>query len=393
VSRPLKVFVVAGEPSGDLIGGRLMAALRALAPEGVEFRGVGGEAMAEQGLQSLFPMHELSVMGVLEVLPQAPALFRRMRETADAVTAFGADALVTIDAPAFAFGLVRRLPDRSVPRIHYVAPTVWAWRPWRVHKFRRNFDHLLTLLPFEPPLFERVGLPASFVGHPILESAAGRGDGARFRSRHGIDPEAPLLCVLPGSRRGEVERLVPVLDAALPRIAAAVPGLRLVVPTVPHVAERVGQAARSWPGAAVVTADAGEKYDAMAASNAAVAASGTVSLELAMAGVPPVIIYRVSALTAAIVRRMIRVRYVSLLNIIQDRMVVPELLQERCTPEAVAETVCGLLTDPGRAGAVIAGQRAGLAALGAGDEPPSRQAARAVMAVIAERAGRASSRG
>src|SRR5690606_22561014 len=131
--------------------------------------------------------------GVLEVLPKAPALFRRMRQAAEAVTAFRADALVTIDAPAFAFGLVRRLPDRTVPRIHYVAPTVWAWRPWRVHKFRKNFDHLLTLLPFEPPFFQRAGLPATFVGHPILESDAGKGDGGRFRARHGLEPGARLL--------------------------------------------------------------------------------------------------------------------------------------------------------------------------------------------------------
>lgn len=384
MTRPLRIFLIAGEPSGDQIGGRLIAGLKALAPGGVEFRGVGGPAMAEQGLDSLFPMHELSVMGVLEVLPKAPALFRRMRQAADAVTAFRPDALVTIDAPAFAFGLVRRLPDRSVPRIHYVAPTVWAWRPWRVHKFRRNFDHLLTLLPFEPPLFERVGLPATFVGHPILESAAGRGDGAGFRARHGIDAAARLLCVLPGSRRGEVDTLLPVLTAALPRIAAAVPGLRLVVPTVPHVADRVGQAAADWPGAPIVTVDVTEKYDAMAAADAAIAASGTVSLELAMAGVPPVVIYRVSALTGAIVRRMVRIRYASLVNIIQDRMVVPELLQENCTPEAIADTAIALLIDPQRAATVREGQRAGLAGLGVSDEPPSLQAARAVIA-IAER--------
>jgi lipid-A-disaccharide synthase len=239
-------------------------------------------------------------------------------------------------------------------------------------------------------LFERVGLPATFVGHPILESAAGGGDGARFRARHGIDPGAKLLCVLPGSRRGEVARLIPTVSAALPRIAGRVAGFRVVAPTVPHVAERVQLAARDWPGSPVVTVDSDEKYDAMAASDAAIAASGTVSLELAMAGVPPVVVYRVSALTAAIVRRMVKVRYASLVNIIQDRMVVPELLQERCTPEAVADTVLGFLTDPARAAEVVAGQQAGLAALAAGTEPPSRQAARAVLALA--KPGMASSR-
>lgn len=379
MTAPLRIFLVAGEPSGDLLGGRLMTALRALSPRPIEFRGVGGPAMEAQGLESLFPMGELSVMGVLEVIPKAPALFRRMRQTADAVTAFRPHALVTIDAPAFAFGLVRRLPDRSVPRIHYVAPTVWAWRPWRVHKFRKNFDHLLTLLPFEPPYFEKVGLSATFVGHPILESAAGQGDGARFRAAHGIQPDAPVLCILPGSRRGEVDRLIPILDKALPRIAQSVPGLRLAVPTVPNVSDRVTQAARHWPGAAVVTRDDTEKYDAMAASNAAIAASGTVSLELAMARVPSVIFYRVSAITGAIVRRMIKVRFVSLVNIILDRMVVPELLQQDCTPDKVAKAALTFLTDPDKAAAAIEGLDSALAAMAAGDEPPSRQAARAIL--------------
>lgn len=385
MTEPLRIFLVAGEPSGDLLGGRLMAALRALAQRPIEFRGVGGPAMQAQGLQSLFPMGELSVMGVLEVVPKAPALFRRMRQTADAVTAFRPHALVTIDAPAFAFGLVRRLPDRSVPRVHYVAPTVWAWRPWRVHKFKKNFDHLLTLLPFEPPYFEKVGLPATFVGHPILESAAGQGDGARFRAAHGIGPDAPLLCILPGSRRGEVDRLIPILDRALPRIAQAVPGLRLAVPTVPNVSEKVTEAARHWPGAAVVTRDDAVKYDAMAASNAAIAASGTVSLELAMAEVPTLIVYRVSAITGAIVRRMVKVRFASLVNIILDRMVVPELLQRKCTPEAIASTAIGLLNDPAEAKAVVAGIRTALAEMAAGDEPPSRQAARAILDLASPR--------
>ncbi|MEZ5669206.1 MAG: lipid-A-disaccharide synthase [Alphaproteobacteria bacterium] len=379
MTEPLRLYLVAGEPSGDLIGGRLIAALRALSPRPIELRGVGGPAMAAAGLDSLFPMDELSVMGVLEVVPRAPALFRRMRQVADAVTAFRPHALVTIDAPAFAFGVVRRLPDRSVPRIHYVAPTVWAWRPWRVHKFRKNFDHLMTLLPFEPPYFERVGLPATFVGHPILESAAGGGDGAAFRRRHGIDPAARLVCVLPGSRRGEVDRLGAVLGASLARLANAVPGLRVVVPTVPNVADRVAAMAAAWPGAPVLTHDEAEKYDAMAAADAAIAASGTVALELAMAGVPPVIVYRVSAFTGLVVRMMVRVRYANLVNLILDRMAVPELLQDRARPEAIADTVAEILRVPARAGAIRQAQREALAAIGAGDEAPSRQAARTVL--------------
>lgn len=386
MTAPLRIFLVAGEPSGDVLGARLMAALRALHPDEIAFAGVGGPEMIAEGLESLFPMEELSVMGVLEVLPKAPALFARMREAANAVTAFRPQALVTIDAPAFAFGLVRRLPDRSVPRIHYVAPTVWAWRPWRVHKFRKNFDHLLTLLPFEPPYFERVGLPATFVGHSILESKAGQGDGARFRETHGIDAGDKVLCVLPGSRRGEVDRLLPIIGATLPMIAKAIPGIRIVSPTVPHVAERVREAARDWPNVAVVTADPDEKYDAMAAADAAIAASGTVALELAMAGVPPVIIYRVSPLTGAIVKRMIKVRYVNLINLIMGRMVVPELLQDGCTPDAIADAALAYLNDPTQAAQAITDQRAALETMTSGDELPSRKAARAVLDIAAARA-------
>jgi len=293
--------------------------------------------------------------------------------------------------PSFAYAVIKRVRRSTAPKVHYVAPTVWAWRPWRVHKFRKNFDRLLTLLPFEPPYFERVGLAATFVGHPILESAAGQGDGAAFRARHGIARDARVLAVLPGSRSGEVGRLAPVLGPALQRIAAAVPGLRLAVPTVPNVADAVRAMAAGWPGDPVVTVDTAEKYDAFAAADAAIAASGTVSLELAMAGVPPVIVYKLSPLTAAIVRRMVRVRYASLVNIILDRMAVPELLQGDATPERIADAALAFLQNPERAAMAVADQQAGLAAMAAGDEPPSRQAARAVLDMALARAKGASS--
>ena len=200
----LHFYVIAGEASGDLLGARLMKALSDVNGGHVRFSGVGGPEMEKQGLSSLFPYTELSVMGLVEVLPSAARIIGRMRQVAAAINGQTPDALITIDAPGFNFGVVKRLKRHAMPRIHYVAPTVWAWRPNRVHKFKRHFDHLLTLLPFEPPYFEAVGLPATFVGHPVVESATGPEASRLFRKHHQIGDATKLLCVLPGSRRGEV---------------------------------------------------------------------------------------------------------------------------------------------------------------------------------------------
>ena len=386
-SEPLRIFLVAGEASGDALGGRLMAALSAHADRPVEFRGVGGDTMTLAGLNSLFPMSELSVMGVSEVLPKARALFRRMRQAADAAHGFRAHAIVTIDAPAFAHGFVKRLPDHATPRIHYVAPTVWAWRPWRVHKFRRHFDRILTLLPFEPPYFERVGLAATFVGHPVLECGADRADGGAFRRAHGISDQAPLAVVLLGSRRGEVGQLAGPVSDGVKRLAATHPELRVAVPTVPHLADAVRAIVADWPGRPTVTTDPGEKYAAMAAAEAAVAASGTVSLELAMAGVPAVIVYKVTPITAMAVRLLVRVKYANLVNLVLDRPAVPELLQGACTGERIAAELSSLLDDPERAQAIRGAQHDAIEHLRAAGEAPSVRAAKAVLAAIGQGRG------
>jgi lipid-A-disaccharide synthase len=353
------VFVVAGEPSGDVLGGRLMAALRDMTDDRATFVGVGGPAMAGQGLDSLFPMEELSVMGVAEVLPHLPRLIRRVRETAAAVDAVAPDIVVTIDAPSFADSVVKRIRSRSIPRVHYVAPTVWAWRPWRVGKIRRNYNAVLALLPFEPPFFERAGVRCDFVGHPVVEYGAGQGDGAAFRARHGIAAADTLICVLPGSRRGEVTRHSDAFGGALALLVQSRPGLRVVVPTVPGVAG---------------------KYAAMAASNAAIAASGTVALELGIAGVPSVIAYILSPVTALLLRLLVRVQFASILNIILGRAVVPERLQTHCTAENLAADIERLLGPDGEA--QIEALAPALATLGTKGEPPSRRAARAVLDMI-----------
>jgi lipid-A-disaccharide synthase len=364
-----------------------MGALKELTGGEVDFAGIGGERMAEQGLNSLFPMEELSIMGLAEILPRARHLLRRIAETADTAQRLSPDVMVTIDAPGFSFRVGRRLPDRRFPLIHYVAPTVWAWRPGRARKIAQFLDHLLVLLPFEPPYFEREGLPATFVGHPIIETAAGTGDGARFRAEHGIPADARLLCVLPGSRRTEVTKLLPVFGETVRLLAEARPGLRVVVPTVAGVEQQVRAAVDQWPGNPVVFRGDQVKHDAFAASDAALAASGTVALELAMARLPSVIAYKVQPLTAWIARRLIKVRYANLVNIILDRPAVPEFLQDDCRPALLAPAVLKLIDDPAESAAQRQAAAEAVRSLGQGGTPPSARAAAVVLEVV--RAGRA----
>lgn len=340
------IFLIAGEPSGDLLGARLMAALRRLGPPDLRFAGIGGERMVAAGLEPFFPQQELAHFGLFELLRHIPHLLKRIRQTIAEVKRLHPAALVTIDAPDFSFRVAKALKGEGIPLIHYVAPTVWAWRPKRAAKIAAFLDHLLTLLPFEPPYFTKVGLASSFVGHPIIESPIAAADGARFRTAHGVATDTPLLTVLLGSRNGEVKRLEPIFAATLARLKTRHPNLVCVVPTVPQVEARVRAAVANWPLPAIVTVTDGEKYDAFKASQAALACSGTVALELALAGLPAVIAYKMNALTVFLYRRLIRVRYANLVNIMHDHMVVPELLQENCVPEKLAAACEVLLTDP-----------------------------------------------
>jgi lipid-A-disaccharide synthase len=376
------IFLVAGEPSGDALGARLMAALKTRTGNRVRFVGVGGEKMSAEGLVSLFPMREIAVMGLFEVLPRIPNILARIDETVERAEHYNPDAVVTIDSPDFNFRVARRLKGLDFPRIHYVAPTVWAWRPGRARKIARFLDHLIALLPFEPPYFEREGLACTFVGHPVLESGAGAGDGRGFRARHNIPADARVLCVLPGSRRSEVRALLAPLGVAVRRVARDVAGLRVIVPTLSAVADDVRTATAAWPGVLVVEGE-NEKYGAFAAADAALAASGTVSLELAMAGLPHAIAYKVNPVTAWIARRLIRVRFVNLVNLILERAVVPELLQEECTGERLAEAALKLLGDADARKAQTDAFAEALRRLGQGQGVPSERAAEEVLRVLA----------
>ncbi|MFC3676606.1 lipid-A-disaccharide synthase [Ferrovibrio xuzhouensis] len=393
-ARPLRVALIAGEPSGDALGASLMRALRRETDDAVVFSGIGGAQMIGQGMQSRFPIVDLAVMGLVEVLPRIRLLRRRIDETARFLLADPPDIAVTIDSPGFTRRVAQKLAGRSFPLVHYVAPTVWAWRPGRARRLARLYDHLLAILPFEPPYFEVVGLPTTYVGHPAVETiaairrteAAAVEDGRGFRVRHDIPADRQILAVLPGSRQGEVRRLLPVFDAVLRLLKGAGLNLHLVIPTVETVAETVHSAAADLPFPALVVEQSAERYAAMLTADAALAASGTATLELGLAGVPTVLAYRVNALTAAIVRRLLRTPYAGLVNILSGREVMPEFLQENCRAERIAPALLPLLTDAAARRAQTDVCAAITLQLGGGEDlPPSVRAARAVLAAAARR--------
>jgi lipid-A-disaccharide synthase len=379
------IFIVTGEPSGDAIGGALIAALRARCGAGLRIAGIGGERMAEQGLDTMAPLADLAVAGITEVLPRAPMILRHVRRTVAAIRRLRPDAVVTIDSSGFSWRIAQRLRRRRdrVPLIHYVAPMVWAWRAGRARRMARWYDHLLTLLPFEPPYFERVGLAATHVGHPIVESGAGRGDAARFRAAHGIAAGETVIAALPGSRGGEVSRLLPLFGPALRLLEQRIGPFRLAVPTVETVAETVAAAVAEWPGRPIVLRGSEAKYDAFAASRAALAASGSVALELAMARVPMAVAYRLARLSELVLDRVLKVRQVNLVNLILDRPLVPELLGAACTPERLAAALVPLVRDEAVRAAHLSGYDEAMRRLGVGGASPSLTAADTILAVIA----------
>ena len=335
--------------------------------------------MAAEGFASLFPMHELAVMGLLEVLPRLRQLNRRLRETAADVAARRPDVLVTIDSPGFNLRLLKQVGGLGIPRVQYVAPQVWAWREHRVKKFPGLWDRLLCLLPFEETFFARHGLPATFVGHPVLESGADQGNAARFRATHGLAADARIVVLMPGSRRSEAPRLLPVFGETLRRL----PGVVAVVPAAAAVAGTVRDATARWPRPPVIVTDLQDKHDAYAAAAAALTKSGTSTLELALAGVPMAVTYRVNPITAMAARRLIRVPHVAMVNLLAGRLVVPELLQEACTPDNLAATLTTLLDDTAAAEAQRAAFRGIMASLSPAGRSPSMAAAAEVLAVLA----------
>jgi lipid-A-disaccharide synthase len=376
------LYLIAGEPSGDLLGGSLMAALKRRTGDAVRFAGIGGPSMMAQGLTPLFPMTELSVMGLAEILPKLPHLMRRGEETVADIGRLLPDALITIDAPGFTLRVAERVKPLGVPRIHYVAPSVWAWKPGRAAKIAKYLTHLLALLPFEPPYFEKEGLPCTFVGHPAIEGMAGKGDAAAFRARHRLPTGRRVVVMLPGSRVGEIDRIMPVFLEALRRLQEGRETFTVAVPVPDYLADRVRAGmAGSRLETILITGDA-EKFDAFAAAELALAKSGTVTLELALSGVPAVIGYRINRLTHFIAVRMAFGKYAGLPNVILDRSLMPELLQYDCTPARLVIELSRLLDDPTARQAQLDGGTEIRRLLSPEGKTPSEAAADVVLGVL-----------
>jgi lipid-A-disaccharide synthase len=387
------IMLVAGEASGDDRGAGLAHALRRRLDGNLKLIGVGGPRMAEAGVPSLFDMAEISVFGLLEGLLAIPRVRRRAQEVAMAAAREGADLVVLIDSWGFSW-LAARALRRLAPRVRlvkYVAPQVWATRPGRAKALAGLVDHLMVINSFEPPYFEAWGLPTTFVGNPALHMDFSACDPAGFRSRHGIGAEAPVLLVLPGSRPGEVDRLLPPFEDAIRRLKVGHPSLQVVLPVAESVADRVKAVVAGWPFRFHVVEGEEEKREALRAGDLALACSGTVTLEVAQAGVPMVVAYRLGSVTHFVARFLIRTPWVVLFNIAARDFVAPELIQDDCTGPRLAAELDRRLRDPAFRRAQVAAQDAALDQMGRGGPDPSEAAALVVLEVLSEDQPRLSS--
>ncbi|WP_283805036.1 lipid-A-disaccharide synthase [Afipia sp. Root123D2] len=384
---PLTVFMIAAEESGDRLGAALMASLNARLGGGVAFAGIGGRAMGLQGLVSLFPIEELSIIGFAAVAQRLPMLLRRIREAADAVLMAKPDVLVIIDSPDFTHRVARRVRarDPSIPIVNYVSPTVWAWRPGRAKAMRRYVDHVLALLPFEPQEHRTLGgPPCTYVGHPLIEQLDTLRPDSDEQARR--DAQPPVLLVLPGSRRGEIRHHMAPFGETLRQLAAQGVAFEAVLPTMPHLVETVTAAAAAWPVPPRIVVGEEAKRAAFRIARAALAKSGTVTLELALSGVPMVTAYRGGAVEAWIARRVVRVSSIILANLVIGENVIPEFHQEECSAPHLAPALREILADtPQRRRQVEAFARLdGMMATG---KPPSEAAADVVIEVLERNAG------
>lgn len=385
--RPLCVMLVAAEASGDTLGADLARALRKRLGEGVRFVGVGGEKMAAEGVESPFDIAELSVLGIFEGVAAYGRVVRRADETAALAARETPDVAVLIDSWGFTLRVAGRLrrQDPDLPLIKYVGPQVWASRPGRAKTLAGAVDHLLSIHKFDAPYFERQGLPVTFVGNPALVRDFDKAEPGRLRAHIGAGPDDPILLVLPGSRPAEIRRVLPPFEEAVNILKAQRPGLRVVIPAASTVAGDLKARIAEWPHKVDVIEDEALKLDAMKAATVALACSGTVTTELAMAGCPVVVGYRIGGMTYAVLKALIRTPYITLFNVAAGKAVAPELIQAECNGPALAREVALRLDDPGLRARQVAYQSAALQIMGRGGPDPSEVAADAVLRVLAER--------
>lgn len=383
--RKLKVYLIAGEPSGDALGSRLMNALVKKTKGNVEFFGVGGESMEEAGLKSLFDVSDLAVMGLVEVIPSIPKILGLIKKTIENIKEVKPDIVVTIDSWSFCSRIHKKLKKEKlgIPQVHYVAPQVWAWNRKRAKTMYKYIDHLITLLPNEPEFFEKYGLESTFVGHPVIESGIYSGNAKEFRKKHDISKEKQIIAILPGSRKNEVDRLLPIFIETARRLLEKNPHFVFVIPTVKTVSDKVKNMVWDSRLPIIVVETPSDRHDAFIASDAAIAASGTVALELAIAGVPHLVGYKVSRLTYEIGIRLVKIRYMNLSNILLNREVIPEFLQFTCTPENLEKTILKLLDKDSD---LYKNQMKGIEEvkkiLGVGEQTPSEKASDVIVDII-----------
>ena len=388
MSRPLKIMLVAAEASGDVLGAGLAQALKTRLGTDVVFVGVGGPRMAAEGVVSPFDIAELSILGWIEGLKAYGLVKRRVADTVALARAERPDAVVLIDSWGFTIRVAKALREvlPGVPLIKYVGPQVWASRPGRAKTLAASVDHLLSLYSFDAPWFEREGLATTVVGSQALHVDMASADGARFRAARGIAIDAPLLLVLPGSRPSEITRMTPVFEVTVKRLKAANPSLEVAVVAAGTVAADVAGCVAAWPFRAHLVQEA-DKYDAMKAATVALATSGTVSTELALAGAPMVIAYKIDGLSYLLMKKLVTARHITLFNIAADQRIAPEFIQNDATPEKLTAAIGRLLSDPAAAADQAARQTAALDLMGRNGPDPSELAADAVLRVIAARQG------
>ncbi|MCQ2965315.1 MAG: lipid-A-disaccharide synthase [Alphaproteobacteria bacterium] len=382
-----RIYLIAGEPSGDLLASRLMRSLDRKLDHEVEFFGVGGETMEQLNFKSLFDSSDLAVMGLAEVIPSIPRILKRIHQTVNDIIEKKPDIVITVDSWSFSARINKKLKSLNlgIPQVHYVAPQVWAWKKGRAKTCGKYIDRMFALLPYEPQYFLPYGLQIDFVGHPVVESGASKGQGQNFRKNNNLEKNV-ILCLLPGSRRSEIKYLMPVFEKTIMLLKKDFSNLKVILPTVVTVESSIKEITKKWSFPVQIVSGEKNRYDVFAASDVALAASGTVALELAMAKVPYTIAYKMNKISSFLAKRLVKGRFANLINILADKSIVKENLLENCQPEILYEEIKKLLLDKTYSENEVKQAYDVLKILGAeNEETPSDKAAKIVIKMIEEK--------